>query len=262
MKTEGERISDIISHFCESKADFARKMEEKPQTISNWVSRGAGKNVLNKILSKFPDVNANWLLTGEGDMLTQQDINKNLETNGIVSIENKGTFFMENSKGAQFYDLGNGKYRMYVPLVPYCAYARFANEADTLEPDKEEWDNEFFEVSQIVHGNYLSFEIRGDSMDNGSRESFESGDRVLARELDQIHWKDGIRYNRYPYWVIVFDSSVLIKQIIEQDLKKGTITCHSLNNSPEYRDFILNLDEVRKLYYVIQRKPKVVNWSY
>ena len=28
MKTEGERISDIISHFCESKADFARKMEE------------------------------------------------------------------------------------------------------------------------------------------------------------------------------------------------------------------------------------------
>ena len=53
MKTEGERISDIISHFCESKADFARKMEESPQTISNWVSRGAGKNVLNKILSKF-----------------------------------------------------------------------------------------------------------------------------------------------------------------------------------------------------------------
>ena len=43
MKTEGERISDIISHFCESKADFARKMEESPQTISNWVSRGAGK---------------------------------------------------------------------------------------------------------------------------------------------------------------------------------------------------------------------------
>ena len=28
MKTEGERISDIISHFCESKADFARKMED------------------------------------------------------------------------------------------------------------------------------------------------------------------------------------------------------------------------------------------
>lgn len=45
METEGERISDIISHFCESKADFARKMEESPQTISNWVSRGAGRMV-------------------------------------------------------------------------------------------------------------------------------------------------------------------------------------------------------------------------
>lgn len=69
MSTEGERISDIISHFCKSKADFARNMGESPQTISNWVSRGAGKNVLNKILSKFPDVNATWLLTGEGEMI-------------------------------------------------------------------------------------------------------------------------------------------------------------------------------------------------
>ena len=84
MKTEGERISDIISHFCESKADFARKMEESPQTISNWVSRGAGKNVLNKILSKFPDVNANWLLTGEGEMLSRKENNENIVMEPIL----------------------------------------------------------------------------------------------------------------------------------------------------------------------------------
>lgn len=70
MQTEGERISNIISHFCKSKAEFARRMDESPQSVSNWVARGAGKNVLNKILSRFPDVNANWLLTGEGEMLT------------------------------------------------------------------------------------------------------------------------------------------------------------------------------------------------
>lgn len=70
MANEGERIAMIISQFCESKADFARKIGERPQTVSNWVSRGAGKNVLNKILGYFPEVNVNWLLTGEGKCLT------------------------------------------------------------------------------------------------------------------------------------------------------------------------------------------------
>lgn len=69
MQTEGERISNIISRFCKSKAEFARVLGESPQVVSNWVSRGAGKNVLNKILTKYPDINANWLLTGEGEML-------------------------------------------------------------------------------------------------------------------------------------------------------------------------------------------------
>lgn len=69
MQTEEERISSVILHFCKSKAEFARQMGESSQTVSNWVSRGAGKTVLNKILSKFPEVNTNWLLTGDGVML-------------------------------------------------------------------------------------------------------------------------------------------------------------------------------------------------
>lgn len=256
MQTEGERISNVISYFCKSKAEFARQMEETPQVISNWVARGAGKGVLSKILSKFPSINANWLLTGEGEMIS----NNNLKTNVVPAHDTEGEFFVENSNGAKFFDLGNGRYKMNVPLVPFCAYARFANEVDTLEPDKEGWEAESFEVPQIVHGKYLSFEIKGDSMDNGTRESFEDGDKVLVRELDRIHWKDGLRYNKSPYWVIVFDSSVLIKQIIDQDINSGEITCHSLNNSPQYTDFKLKLDEIRKLYYVVQRKPRVVNY--
>lgn len=166
----------------------------------------------------------------------------------------------ENTNGVKFYDLGNGKYRMLVKHVPFCAYGRFANEADTLEPDKEDWEEDAFEVSKIVHGNYLSFEVKGESMDDGTRSSFESGDRVLVRELGKEHWMEKIRYRDYPFWVVAFGSSVLIKQIVEQDLKNGTITLHSLNPSPEYCDFKLSLDEIRKLYYVVQKKPKIVSF--
>lgn len=62
MKIKGEKISWIISHFCDGNADFARKLGEKPQTTSNWVSRGCGLNVLDKIITTFPDIDANWLI--------------------------------------------------------------------------------------------------------------------------------------------------------------------------------------------------------
>lgn len=69
MNNNGERIAQIISKFCESKADFARKVGEKPQTVSNWVVRDNGINVLNKVMEVFPQVNKDWLMTGHGDMI-------------------------------------------------------------------------------------------------------------------------------------------------------------------------------------------------
>lgn len=238
---------------------FCDKVGVKSNTASNWMKDGysVGMDVVSQILKAFPEVRSNWLITGEGEMLNNAP---RIELQQIPTEENTGEFFTENSNGAKFYDLGNGKYRMLTKLVPFCAYGKFANEADRLDPDKEDWEEESFEVSNIVHGNYLSFEIKGESMDDGTRNSFEAGDRVLVRELDRIHWKDTIRYNEYPYWVVVFDSSVLIKQMINQDLERGIITFHSLNASPEYCDFQLSLNEIRKLYYVVQKKPKTVNY--
>ncbi|WFE84921.1 S24 family peptidase [Parabacteroides chongii] len=169
-----------------------------------------------------------WLLTGEGNMLNEDSP----VIDASLSPSKEGVFFTETTSGAKFYDLGNGKYRMTVKLVPYCAYGRFANVHDTLEQDRDDWEEESFEVSQIAHGNYLSFEVKNDSMDDGTRQSFEAGDRLLVRELNRIYWKDKLRYTDHPYWVIAFGSSVLIKQIVSQDMERGVITLHSLNPSP------------------------------
>ena len=75
MTTKNERILFIIKHFCDgNKAEFARVMGEKPQTIKSGVTRNAGDNVTKKILSKFQEVNPVWLLTGEGSMLIEDSI--------------------------------------------------------------------------------------------------------------------------------------------------------------------------------------------
>lgn len=262
METIGDRICEVMYHFFGkergNKANFARAVGENLNTVSNWLSRGdrIGKEVISKVISVYPTVNSNWLLTGEGNMLNEDT--PTIEVSTTPSEE--GEFFTENSNGAKFYDLGNGKYRMTVKLVPYCAYGRFANVHDTLEKDRDDWEDESFEVSQIAHGNYLSFEVKNDSMDDGTRQSFEAGDRLLVRELNRIHWRDKLRYTDHPYWVIAFGSSVLIKQIIGQDMERGVITLHSLNPSPEYSDFELSIDEIQKLYYVIKKNPKPVEY--
>jgi transcriptional regulator with XRE-family HTH domain len=203
-------------------------------------------------LSAFePRLNIEWVRNGSGAMLAGEE--KVVEAEPIDDGEME--FYTENTKGCRFYKKGDQLY-MTVRHVPYAAFGQFANESDRLEPNDEDWGEETYEVDRVAHGHYLSFEVKGDSMDVGTRQSFEAGDRVLVRELEREHWRDRIRFDDHPFWVVVFGSSVLIKQMIAQDRKEGLLTFHSLNPSPEYADFTISEDEIRNLYYVIRKKPR------
>ena len=117
-----------------------------------------------------------------------------------------------------------------------------------------------FIVDTVHHGMYVAFKVEGDSMDDGTRDSFESGDIVLVRELARDKWLPRLHFRDWPYWVIVFGNNVRIKQIIDQD-DAGNITLHSLNPSPEYTDFKLNLDEIFRLFNVIQKVPRKITYG-
>ena len=88
METIGERINQIIIYYFSekrgNKASFAKKMNENPNTVSNWVSRGnsIGKDVINKIIEKFPEVNSAWLLNGEGEMIKTNYNNQQINSSG------------------------------------------------------------------------------------------------------------------------------------------------------------------------------------
>lgn len=184
------------------------------------------------------------------------DIPQNSDASYIKALGNE--VYTETGSGVKYFELSDNKFRMRVPLVPFNAYARYANEAcATIEQEKEEWDEVEFIVDKIGHGNYMAFEIKGDSMDDDSRRSFVQGDIVLARELDKIHWKDGLRYEKYPFWIIVLEGTILCKQIIDQNIETGEITCHSLNHSPEYSDFTINLQQVFRIFNIIQKTTTI-----
>lgn len=83
MDPIGERISLIISEKKISVADLSHVVGQSDKSIYNYI---AGKNtptypVLGKIVEKYPDVNARWLLTGEGEVYIS-------EGSGFPSVAN------------------------------------------------------------------------------------------------------------------------------------------------------------------------------
>ena len=63
-----DQVNALISYFSNgNKTAFDSKLCLKPQSISNWITRNTFDADL--IFSKCEGVSAEWLLTGEGDML-------------------------------------------------------------------------------------------------------------------------------------------------------------------------------------------------
>ena len=72
MLTSQEKLNALIDHYSNgNKAQFAKLLGVKPQTINSWLLRGTFDEKL--IYSKCEYISSSWLLTGEGDMLISED---------------------------------------------------------------------------------------------------------------------------------------------------------------------------------------------
>ena len=73
-------IINELKNYLNIKTDseFAKFLGLKQNTISSWKSRNSLDYDL--IISKCDQINANWLLTGEGEMLKSKVSNNNLES--------------------------------------------------------------------------------------------------------------------------------------------------------------------------------------
>lgn len=242
-------VKERLVKFIKYKGLSQKRFEEKVGLSNGYVNnirRSITVDKLQKIALCFPELNKAWLITGDGEML-------NSDVTPVRHSELKE--FTETKAGLKFYEREDGQLIMKVPVVPIAALG--SPEDEFAEIIKEhEGDTVSIVVDAVHHGSYIAFRIDGDSMDDGTRKSFERGDVVVVRELDRDKWLPKLHIRDWPFWVIVFGNCVRIKEIISQD--ETSITCHSLNPSPEYTDFTLHLDDVSRLFNVIQKIPKAV----
>ena len=190
-------------------------------------------------------------------------LHKVLESNAAYSktVKHEEVKFaddFENKNGNRFIELPNGQFYMLMPLADFGVQAGFLDnyqDAGFLM----DLSQHGILVEKPVNGRYVAFRVNGDSMDDGSSNAITRNSVVSTRELQRQHWTSKLRFRDFPYWVIYTTQNKLplLKEIVEHNTEEGYITCHSLNDSPEFADFSLNMNDIQALFYVIDVNKSV-----
>ena len=98
----------------------------------------------------------------------------------------------------------------------------------------------------------IALEVKGDSMNNGTRSSFEAGDRLIVKPFSIDDFRNNIRNDLNSFWVIEIEQGYLFRQIIEYDNTRDAIRCHSLNVSGQYPDAFVEIKNITKVGRVIE----------
>lgn len=197
----------------------------------NNVGESFRKPTIEKIKKSFPHWNMDWILYEKGEPIISKE---NVEVLEAVPL--------------------NQNYIINVPLVNQYAQAGYlcgfqdAAYMATLPTIP-------FIIDHEAKGNYVAFEVRGDSMNDGTEESYLEGDRLLCREIAPYLWAESKLHIRKWDFVIIHEEGILVKRIIDHNLENHTITIHSLNDM--YSDRVIDLAEVRQIFNVIElQRPR------
>jgi transcriptional regulator with XRE-family HTH domain len=183
------------------------------------------------------------------DFLYNENVNKSDIVEALSVNDAKEQ--IANSNGNVYEDIGDGKFKIFVKKVPVKAFGSYLSHYQDPEY-VEELKQVSFTVDHIGKGNYICFEVQGESMNGGGIYDAPEGAELLCRELGRQHWKDGFRESIYG-WVIVHKETVLYKDITDFDPATGDITCHSRSGKSYHPDFKINLDDVSQIWKVIKR---------
>ena len=224
-----KRVEFIIEKEGLNKNSFSKAIGiSNNVTITRIINehRTPSRATCEKIVSAFPAYNLEWLLTGEGNMLTDapsQTYHSNARPVDDLSYMNVPVIHIKAQCG-YLAGYGDTEYIDTLPTMPVI-------------------------VDKTYHGKYRIFEAEGDSMDDNSRLAICDGDKVLAREVRRDLWLPKLHINDWYFVIIHRTKGISIKQITAQD-DKGNIPCHSLNEL--FNDYTVNLDDVVEIYNVIK----------
>lgn len=166
------------------------------------------------------------------------------------------TYVKENNKKDKLHTiikLAPGKYSIACPFVTATKQEEYSSEYKN-KVFLEELPKITFVVEKVSVTNYICFEISNNSMKNEGVYSLPSRSIVLGKQVSLKELVKVLDKNIHTYWIIILDGVVMCKQITGYNANEKIIICHSLNASPEYPDFTINLEDIKLLFGVIKRQ--------
>lgn len=90
-----QRIMELVKSKAKSKREFAALIGLEQVTFNNYMigKRGLSYEVIDAILRTFPDVSAEWLMRGVGEMIVSnelKDTEKSVKISGLFEVDDKG----------------------------------------------------------------------------------------------------------------------------------------------------------------------------
>ena len=216
------RIEELIRYSGKNISEFSRFVGFKtPQAVRELLkgnTRTLSEAARLKIISAFPQVNEDWLLSGEGDMLKSAGIESEIIPTAKDNEENIPK-----------------RYITYE--VPMAAMGGSLIGFDGEGVRKEDCERI---VSPIADVDW-AVPVCGDSMEP----EYPNGSKVFVR---QINPRDFIAWGN----VFVLDTTngLIIKMVVESD-KKDCVRCVSLNPSQRYAPFDVPMRSIRAMYRVL-----------
>ncbi|MFA9212519.1 MAG: helix-turn-helix transcriptional regulator [Candidatus Methylacidiphilales bacterium] len=169
-----------------------------------------GSDKVEKIVSAYPDINVNWLVTGHGNMLVSKDY---ADSEDFTTIKEPRSVYETK--------------RLGIPLIPISATAGFSSmDVQILEHDVEE----YFNIPFLSEKPDFAIGINGDSMSP----LYEDKSFIICKKIpvSEMVW-EGV-------YLITVNGSSMVKRIYPS-ITPGCILCRSDNQ--RYRDFdILKAD--------------------
>lgn len=204
-----------------SKAEFARYLEIKPNVLSNWFSRNTFDEDILK--SKFPEVNKIFILTGEGEIISEGP--KEESTTKTVSkfdVKEKLIDKMELFKPIPYYNIN-----VSAGNVTFLDDGLLENQT----PD------DFMFVPKNIDAD-IAFPTFGHSM----YPEISNGDRVAYKLI-----KDWSFFNYGMKYLIITDEQRMVKYL-KKHTKEGYVLLESRN--ADYEPIDMPISSIRAILQV------------
>lgn len=207
-----ERLLKYLKFHRITQLEFAKRMEVSPAYVGA-MRRSMSDDKIKRLRKEFPDLNTDWLLYGEGEMLLSRD---SAGDGAIASIPT----------ATEGYE---------VPLLPVAAYAgnlQLWSQGVSLRDCEK--------VISPVRGADFAIKVSGDSMEP----DLHDGATILIKRINDkafIPWGNKM--------VIDTENGVLVKEVYPVTDDRYKIEARSLN--PKYPPIEIPTDSIYGLYRVL-----------